>query len=162
MAGTMILGIDPGLSGGLAIMSKTGVLVEPMPTIDKELDLVELSRLIGGYANDIRCAFIEDVHAMPKQGVSSMFKFGKVYGMAQGIVAANKIPMTLVTPQKWMKVIHGNIVAQDSKDRSRLAFNRLFPKVNVVEEGCRVQHMGMLEATLIAEYGRRFLLGGLC
>jgi crossover junction endodeoxyribonuclease RuvC len=157
MSGVGIMGIDPGLGGGIAVLSDNGVLLEPMPRIKNELDLNELARIISDHASDIRCAFLEQVSAMPKQGVSSMFKFGRVYGVVEGMLAANKVPVVYVRPQVWMKVIHQGAPAKfDAKDRSKLVFARLFPKIDAKRTPlCRGPDSGLVDAALIAEYGRR-------
>ena len=89
-----VLGIDPGLSGACALyIPTTGALtVFDMPTLalsrggkaKREPDAVELARLIDA-AGPIAHAFVEQVGAMPGQGVSSVFAFGKVFGLALGI-----------------------------------------------------------------------------
>jgi crossover junction endodeoxyribonuclease RuvC len=104
---SLVLGIDPGLSGALALLGPNGLTVLDMPThaltrggkMKRDLDLIELSRLIDA-AGPIAHAFVEQVGAMPGQGVSSVFAFGKVYGAALGILAAHFIPLTLVSPVK--------------------------------------------------------------
>lgn len=155
----MIMGIDPGLNGGIAIISKyDGVIVEPMPKKDEtnEIDLEELSRLLKDFSLDIKMAYLEKVHAMPKQGVSSTFKFGKGFGAVEALLIAHKIPYRLITPQAWQKIMHkGESRAQGPKQRSLRVAKRLFPRVNFLKsERSRVDHDGLIDAILIAEYGR--------
>lgn len=160
--GTMFLGIDPGLNGGLALLCpRSGLLIEVMPTIGSELDFHRLAEILKDWAPDIRHAVLEDVHAMPKQGVSSMFKFGKCFGGVQGVLAAVGIPFELIRPQLWMKEMHtGTPAKDDSKSRSRLAFSRIFPGVNALaSDRSRVGHEGMIEAALMAEFARRRTVG---
>lgn len=162
MTGVCFLGVDPGLDGGLALVSqRDGVLLEVMPTIGSELDFHLLAKILKDWAPDIRKAYLEHVHAMPKQGVASMFKFGKVFGGVQGVLATLGIPFELVRPQAWQKVMHqGTPASANTKDRSRLAFARLFPGVNALaSDRSRVPHDGMVEAALMAEYGRRMTVG---
>ncbi len=151
----MILGIDPGLGGALAFLHHIDdVLLEPMPLdSEKQLDLVELNRLISSFANQIDHAFLEKVSAMPGQGVCSMFKFGYVFGVIQGILVANKIPFTLVRPQVWQKKMHP-MIESESKVRSRLAFENHFPGISALKTArSKVPDMGLMEAALIAKYG---------
>ena len=154
-----ILGIDPGLSGALALSYRDGLLYEEMPTIETQLDLQRLAQLLQGFKEHTDVALLEKVSAMPKQGVSSTFKFGRVYGAVEGMLVALGIPYQLVTPQTWMKVMHQGVEADlDSKARSQLAFKRLFPKVDLLTGTRRKKpHEGIVEALLIAEYGRRTL-----
>lgn len=160
MSGVSVMGIDPGLGGGLAIIHPhDGVLLEPLPVIGNELDLAELSRMLEFHANDIRVAVLEKVAAMPGQGVSSMFKFGKVYGAIQALLVAHKIAFVDARPQQWMKVMHAGVSQKlESKERSRLVFAQLFPNVDARRTiKCRTPDMGLVEAALMAEYGRREL-----
>lgn len=99
---------------------------------------------------------LERVHAMPGQGVTSMFNMGENYGFIQGFLSANKIPFELITPQKWKRE-YG--VTAD-KNTSIAVCQRLFPNVDLRRNPkCRVAHDGKAEALLIAEYGRRHYKG---
>ena len=150
------LGIDPGLTGGLAWLQR-GELIETsvMPTEDKFINLRVLDIKLKRY--DIDHAFLEKVHAMPGQGVSSMFKFGRVYGAIEALLVANCIPYTLIPPQRWTKSIHAGLdhLCDDSKEKSRLAASMLFPQYDFRKsDRAKNPHMGMVDAALIAEYGR--------
>jgi crossover junction endodeoxyribonuclease RuvC len=157
------MGIDPGLKGGMAIISPDGVIIEPIPTIDETiLDLPELSRWLREWAPEIRMATLEKVGSMPKQGVASMFKFGQVFGATEALLAGFNIPYQLIRPQEWQKEMHqGCVGSLDSKDKSYAAFARLFPNVNALKtDRCRKPHEGMVEALLMAEFTRRKFKGG--
>lgn len=160
---TQIVGIDPGQKGAICIVkldsdaSVLDISFELMPTIGKELDchgLAEIFKKMGPSE-----AFIEKVSAMPKQGVASMFKFGRNVGSLQAMLAAFEIPYTEVTPQTWQKVMHEGVSRQsmpEPKDRSLAVVKRLFPKLNLLaSERSRKAHDGFVDALLIAEYGRR-------
>jgi crossover junction endodeoxyribonuclease RuvC len=156
-----ILGIDPGLSGGIAVLSPDGPWYEPMPTVAAKkgelLNLSALVRLLSG--RDIDIAYLEMVSARPGQGVSSTFKFGRSYGAIEGILTGLKIPYQLVTPQAWTKVIHVGIEAADPKAKSQIAASRLFPSLDLrASVRCKKPHEGVVDALLIAEYGRRLNL----
>ena len=163
MSGVKILGVDPGKGGGLALLCPyDGILLEPMP-IDAagEFDLAELARLVGGWSPEIRFAVVEKVHGGPvggrQKGSSGAFNFGKVYGAVLGVLASCGVSVHHVAPQTWMRAIHTTTHA-DSKERSLHAFLQLFPDIDARETArSRNQHMGMVEALLIAEYGRRVL-----
>lgn len=155
------MGIDPGLTGGIALLSRDGLLIEPMPRISEngDIDIYELGRLISDYSKEIEQAFLENVHAMPKNGSIGNFKLGRCFGVIQGLLMVFGVPHTAIAPVKWMKEMHQGISKDlPTKQRSATAFRRIFPKINALEnKRCRVPHMGMIEAALIAEYGRRTL-----
>src|SRR6187551_1359950 len=99
-----ILGIDPGISGALAFYftsTPDRVAVEDMPVADGSISAPSLSQIIKRFAPSV--AIIELVHSMPKQGVASVFSFGKSFGQAIGVVGALDIPLHFVTPNKWKK-----------------------------------------------------------
>lgn len=141
----------------MCLSTRHGLTAEPMPNVGGVLDLAEIKRWLVAHRDDIERAFVESVHAMPKQGVSSSFKFGRVFGEIQGLLVGLDIPFELVTPQKWQRELHAGIEGSlDAKDRSRMAFSRLFPSYDLkATPRCRTQHMGMLDAALIATYGHR-------
>lgn len=165
MTGTYFLGIDPGLKGGIAFRSESeGIHLQPMPVNDDGVDIKELARLLREFAPDIRVAYLEHVTAAPMkgrlQGTQSMFNFGCGFGIVRGVLGTLKIETVLVRPQTWMKVMHIRETAADTKERSRAAFRRYFPGVNVLATArSRVDHEGMIEAGLIAEYGLRIEKG---
>lgn len=156
-----VLGIDPGLSGGLAVVAGRGTVLElaPMPLVGPLLDLPALAVLIRRLRTiwQVEIAFLEQAAARPGQGVSSMFKFGRVYGACEGILASQGVPYQLVTPQAWQKVMHQGVERRLApKARSLVAAGRLFPGADFkASSRTRNPHLGMLEAALIAEYGRR-------
>ncbi|MFM6207166.1 hypothetical protein, partial [Planktothrix sp.] len=95
---------------------------------------------------------LESVHAMPGQGVSSMFSFGLGYGVWLGIVAALNVPIEFVTPQAWKKYYS----LGPDKEASRVKALQLFP--SQASELKLKKHHGRAEALLLAEYLRRKLL----
>ena len=89
------MGIDPGMSGGVAVIRDTlAPFAQKMPPTESEL-----SALIGSLAPSVRFAVIEKVHSMPGQGVASTFKFGMNYGFLRGLLITHRIPFQEVTPQ---------------------------------------------------------------
>ena len=144
------IGVDPGKNGGIAIIDSDGAIAFPF---SEERLLIELD----GIAQEYECiCYLEHVHAMPKQGVSSTFNFGMNFGFIQGVLKAYEIPYELVTPQKWKK----EFSCTSDKNTSIEVCKRLFPNVNLkATERCRKDHDGLAEALLIAEYGRRHYNG---
>ena len=148
-----IAAIDPGMKGGIATHSGHIVGAFAMPTAGKEIDCVAIANFLIGFQPD--WLVIEKVGAMPKQGVSSTFKFGKGYGSLFGIAAALHIPVELVTPQRWKsKVLHGT---KKDKDAAIAYCRRAFPEVSLIPPRCRTEHDGIADALCLVEYGRREL-----
>lgn len=149
------IGIDPGKNGGIAFIDIRTEFVTPLVKTYCYSD-EELISLCGDFKDFRVVCFLEQVHAMPKQGVSSTFNFGMNFGFIQGVLKAYGIPYELVTPQKWKK----EFSCTSDKNTSIEVCKRLFPKVNLkVTERCKKDHDGMAEALLIAEYGRRHYNG---
>jgi crossover junction endodeoxyribonuclease RuvC len=152
-----ILGIDPGISGAIAFYfpdHPERVAVEDMPVAAGDVDAVSLAKRIKAMAPDV--AFLERVNAMPGQGVSSTFKFGRSYGVAIGIIGAASIPLHLVSPAKWK----GYLRLSADKEQSRALALRLFPACS--EHFKRKKDHGRAEAALICRYGAEALrlIGG--
>ncbi len=142
------MGIDPGKNGGIAIISVHRDYREVLSYPYSDDKLITVADEVTGST----MCFLEDVHAMPKQGVSSTFNFGKNFGFIQGVLRSFAIPYQLVTPQKWKK----EYSCTSDKNTSIEVCKRLFPRVNLkATERCKKDHDGMAEALLIAEYGRR-------
>lgn len=141
------LGIDPGQKGGIAVISEYGIDV--FPYSDDTLKAVAKSLT----AVDVRCC-LEQVHSMPRQGVSSTFKFGVSYGYIKGVLEARGISYQEIPPQRWKKEFGLN----SDKTASIDVCKRLFPGVDLkATPRCRTDHDGMAEALLMAEYARRRL-----
>lgn len=150
----MFLGIDPGLSGALAFYDfPSGVLVViDMPTVEvtrngknkREVSPALVADAIAG--KGVTHAFMERVSAMPGQGVSSMFSFGRSSGVLEGVLAAYEVPTTLVTPQSWMK----EMGVRAGKDGSRERAMQLFPQYSTLF--ARKKDDGRSDAALIAAY----------
>lgn len=150
-----ILGIDPGLSGAFALYNPEDgeVITEPMPTLKagsgskRVVDDVALARWVDSWAEQIKMCYLEQVHAMPKQGVTSSFTFGMGYGIVKGIVAANMIPITLVRPAVWKKATGTPKV----KDGALARATQVFPRHS--HQWPLKKDDGKAEAALIAYYG---------
>jgi hypothetical protein len=142
-----ILGIDPGVSGAIAFYTPQHpalVSVEDVPTAGDHIDAATLADRIQQMRPAV--AVIELVGAMPGQGVSSMFKFGRSFGTAIGVVQALDIPLHFVTPGKWKK--HFRLSAD--KDAARALALRLWP--DCAPNLARKKDAGRAEAALIARW----------
>ena len=94
-----LIAIDPGKGGGYAIREENGHV-----TAHKFKDEAVAAAVMALLAETFTCeAVIERVHAMPGQGVTSMFSFGANYGFWRGVLQALRIPFREVTPQQWQK-----------------------------------------------------------
>jgi len=155
----MIIGIDPGQTGAVAVILGNGAVHlhdTPTESVKKgkgnktEYLPSAMADIIADYEKHDIHVFLESVHSMPGQGVSSTFNFGKGYGIWIGILAALNIPYTLVTPQAWKKVM---MLGNSDKDAARGRAQQLFPESS--KELSLKKHIGRADALLIAEYGRR-------
>lgn len=143
------IGIDPGKSGAMAVITPDTEAVFPFDQDGYKNALEGLK----GFAGNCRCC-LERVGAMPGQGVNSMFHFGENYGFIQGMLTAYSIPYELVTPNKWKKEFQ----VTGDKNSSIAVCKRLFPYVSLHRTNrCKKDHDGMAEALLMAEYAKRRL-----
>lgn len=152
-----ILGVDPGIHGAVAVLDKTGALVEvlDMPTVEVKVGKAMKQRIspellaneLRGRAEYTTAAYIEAVSASPQMGVSSAFAFGEALGIVKGVLAALHIPVTLVPPAKWKR----DMALNQSKDGSRAKAIALWPAQ--AGEFKRVKDDGRAEAALIAKWG---------
>lgn len=156
--GRVILGIDPGLSGALAFYNpETGFLsVVDMPTLKSggakgksEIDRTALARLIDAEAGNIAHCYIEQVGTRPGEGAAGAFSFGKGYGLVLGILAANFVPVSFVTPAVWKKAMG----CTGDKEQSRARASDILPRH--ADKWPLKKHDGRAEAALICIHGAR-------
>lgn len=149
-----IIGVDPGISsGGLAfIYPQSGEIVTckvPILKIKKGkkqqtvIDISGLRQLLQKQIILPAIAFIEDVHSMPKQGVSSSFRFGECKGLLLGILVGLGASVQLFPPQQWKKKLG---LSQD-KQASLLKAKLLFPQLEISDDN-------VAEALLLAYFGK--------
>lgn len=136
----LVLGIDPGWTGGAALINGDGRLCLYMPF--SRMTEADIIRELDAFLADQPTCYIEKVHSMPKQGVASSFKFGWIYGLLRGLVVG-KVRTIEVTPQAWQKAL--GCLTRGDKNVSKGAAQRLFP-------GVKVTH-ATADALLIAYYG---------
>ena len=131
-----IVGIDPGLSGAIAILEDNKVLsLFDMPVMSegkknkKQLNSAQLVNILRENilnSEDI-AVVVEQVNAMPGQGVTSMFNFGQTFGAIKGVSAALNLPIFFVRPSKWKK--HFELI-NSSKDSSRTKVIEMYPSLS--------------------------------
>lgn len=155
-----ILGIDPGLSGGVAILITGGDLDGPcrcwgaidIPTmgedVKRRVDAKEFERFIRAGIPDH--AVIERAGIMPSQGASSGFRYGRAVGALEAVVHCCNVPLAIVEPQAWKKHfgLPGKLKATDAKEQARLAALRVLP--SAAEFFKLKKDHGKAEALLIA------------
>jgi Holliday junction resolvasome RuvABC endonuclease subunit len=147
----IIVGIDPGNNGGIALLHGDRLIyADHLPVVGKTLS----GHLLNNWFADIEpdtpaMVVVEQVHAMPRQGVSSTFAFGKAVGIIEGVIAARGLPVTYVTPQRWKKAMG---VTADKNSSRQLAINLWPTEADLFR---RVKDADRAEAALIAEYYRR-------
>ena len=165
---TLFIGIDPGITGGVAALDESGRLLwaHRTPTVADDYDLAAMARMIA--YNDAQVA-LEAVGAARvagrQQGGSSMFTFGKGYGIWIGIIATLELPRIDVKPQAWTKeLLAGMPKSEDPKlrpaQRKANAAQRaiaLWPSIPIKFKA----DWAKADAALIAEYARRRHVGAL-
>lgn len=152
------VGIDPGLSGAIAVLDDNANLVDlsDIPVMAKgkgksvvknQINAVALSDLMLAYMNTT--AIIENVSARPGQGVSSMFSLGDSVGAIRGVCASLKMRSHYVTPQTWKKYYK----LPSDKEYARAKAIELYPEASLH----RKKDHGKAEAILLARYGYEVL-----
>lgn len=147
------VGIDPGQRGGYAVIARTetGEAVFAYPW-DDTFFVSEMQRLVRLKDHGIVAA-VEKVGAMPHQGVTSMFNFGKASGYIEGVLTAFGIPYQLIPPNVWKREF--SLIGKD-KRASIATCHKLFPDLDLRRtERCKTDSDGVAESALLAEYARR-------
>ena len=151
-----IIGIDPGLSGAIAILEdKKVVSLFDMPVMaegkknKRQLNSAQLVNIIKDYiiSDDEVVVIVEQVNAMPGQGVTSMFNFGQTFGAIKGVCAALQLPIYFVRPSKWKKYFE---LINASKDSSRTKVIEMYPSLS--NQLSKKKDVNKSDAILIARY----------
>ena len=151
-----IIGIDPGLSGAIAILENNKVLnLFDMPVMSegkknkRQLNSSHLVDLIKENIekNEEIAVVVEQVNAMPGQGVTSMFNFGQTFGAIKGICATLDLPIYFVRPSKWKK--HFELI-NSSKDASRTKAIEMYPSLS--NDLAKKKDVNKSDAILIARF----------
>lgn len=154
-------GVDPGIKGAIASWDGKDLVTLPVPSVKAKArgmtaDWTALANNAVFLFEYVDHFYIEDVSAMPKQGVASTFKFGYVAGGIRGIIAVLNIPVTYVRASVWKPDM---AVTKDKKQTCARAAE-LFPKHAHLFYGPKGGPLdGVAEAALIAFYGRKKLVG---
>lgn len=147
------IGIDPGKSGSFCLLAADRVNIRFWDW-PKDGNLMEYYRTINTAIMNLNIGMcvLEKVHAMPKQGVSSMFTFGSNFGFWQGCIIGWQIPCLLVAPQTWMKGLISKADGATTKQQVGSAAQRLFPKAELTGPKGGYKD-GRGDALLMAYYG---------
>lgn len=161
----IFIGIDPGLSGGIASLMDRSEVVIPTPVIaGRDYDLQEMKRILLEYKKIGLPMFatIENQISMPGQGLTSTLQTGKGFGMWLGLLAGLDIPYQVISARAWQAKLFTGVSAKlDTKAKSEIIAKRLFPNVDFRKsERARVAHDGLTDAICIAEYGRKTYTDG--
>ncbi|GAA6170690.1 hypothetical protein NBRC116592_03600 [Colwellia sp. KU-HH00111] len=151
----MIIGIDPGLQGAVAILSDADLVpVHDMPTKKvgkkKKIDGSALRELI----KDADHVCLEDVVSRPGQGIVSAFTFGEGFGLIKGVCESLGIPYLLVRPSEWQKLYGLNTGTKDKSKKKKEIANKclsFYPKANLYGPKGGLKD-GRSDAIMIARY----------
>ena len=154
----IIVGIDPGIAGAICFFYNGKVIdVIDMPTMaegkknKKQVNgrqiYNEIMLIKNKFMNEKMSVIVEQVSAMPGQGVTSMFNFGQSFGVLKGVCAAMQLPIFFVRPAKWKKYYD---LINSQKDSSRVKAIEMFPKFSSMLS--RKKDTNKADAILIANY----------
>ena len=152
----IVVGIDPGLSGAIAILENNKVLnIFDMPVMaegkknKRQLNSAQLVNIIKDSTKPDaeKAVVVEQVNAMPGQGVTSMFNFGQTFGAIKGVCAALELPIFFVRPSKWKK--HFELI-NSSKDSSRTKVIEMYPSLS--SQLAKKKDVNKSDAILIARF----------
>jgi crossover junction endodeoxyribonuclease RuvC len=151
-----LLGVDPGIRGGLAIVSiDDGAAPQLVDAIDipvtgvgakERVDVLAVRAWI--LSHQLQHALIERAQAMPKQGASSGFKYGRATGALEAVLACCEVPITIIEPSVWKKF---HQLRGGDKEAARQRALQLFPAAHALL--ARKKDHGRGEAALIALMG---------
>ena len=152
----IIIGVDPGISGAISVLENKKILeVYDTPTMidgkknKRQINSAQVTNIIKERINNEKevIVVVEQVNAMPGQGVTSMFNFGQSFGVIKGICAALSLPIYFVRPSKWKK--HFNLI-KTNKDASRTKVIEAYPEIS--SKLHRKKDSNRADAILIALY----------
>lgn len=154
----IVLGIDPGVSGGWGLIeffadgSQDVIEVGRIPAGNGRILIPELVTTIRGYVGAPDQAVIEQVRSRPGQGVSTMFTFGRALGSLEGACEALGWPLDDITPAQWKSVL---ALPKDDKDGSRQWAQRQWPNLDVLRKKGDGQAIGDALGIAVAWWRRR-------
>ncbi len=150
-----VMGIDPGKRGAIATINlKTKKANFWLLSAVLENRDTPFGEIVAKY--EVQRVYMEKAQSRPGQSCSAMFNYGVGYGVLQGIIRTLRLGLELVPPQTWTKEMHKGCSGKDAKEKSKNAALQLFPGQDFrASPRCVQLHDGLIDALLIAEYGRR-------
>ena len=144
------IGIDPGGSGSIAIISPRGVKVMPIPWEDKVLQWEKVYKL---FKSPPKAVYIEQVQGRGGWAAQANFSFGSSYGQLLMAIKLSRWNMVMVRPQAWQKLIHAGIKAKTAKEKTRLAYARFCPDDILPRNRNNILNHNDMDALMIGIYG---------
>lgn len=165
---SVVVGIDPGVTGGIAVLSSDGRLLAThrMPVVGagrKSYDVGALLALLQGVAIEYgvpRLVVVEAAQMVPGNGALSCVGLARCQALVEGLCAAMGYSCAVVGPRKWQGLLLAGCGgdADDTKARAAVACSRLWPAAEWGKS--KAAATGLRDAALLAEYGRRYVVGG--
>lgn len=150
----MVLGIDPGVKGGLAVLNSAGQVLYAYSLVDKKVkEAVAAMKIAAALTRPFGLCYIEKVGYMRGDGGKGAFTFGEVYGILYGAALCFELEVHDVYPMTWQGRME--CLTQGAKNVSKNRAIALWP---TLPDGLKMNHY-IADALLIAEYGRRQELG---
>jgi len=152
----LYIGIDPGVNGGIAWMQERGETLT-VNAVKMPDSLRDLSDLIASLAetDKLKSCALEKVASRSGQGVRSIFTFGYQYGIVRASVVCHRIPLELVSPQRWQKpfglIFPSTVTRTKKKNKHKATAQELFPSLKITH--------AIADALLICEWWRRYHKG---
>ena len=141
-----VVGIDPGLTGGIAVLSSSGAWLHGrrMPVLQvKQRKLIDVKLVMDFIGDQVGQVVVEAPNSMPRQGLQSTYNFGRHCGAVEAVALMTGAPVQLVTPSQWKGKLGVSSDKRASLDRARMEFGPHERWTVLANEGCA-------EAALIA------------
>jgi len=168
MGSRVVVGVDPGVTGGIAILDGSQAKVHPMPTMPnpngrgRTIDAHRVRDIIKAAVSnngEPPWVILERQQAMPRQGVVSTFSTGMGVGIIYGISCALGAPIEMVQVKTWQSAMFRGMPHKDTKAASIRRCKELFPQVCLLPTPkCTRESHGLADALLLAAYGHRTLV----
>ncbi len=148
----IVIGVDPGMSGAIACVNGDALVVVDMPTVEvrgkRLVDVHGLADIIAQMTKgeDLEMSVLEHVQGVQQSGATSAFSFGRSFGIVEGVLAGQRVPMTLVRPQSWTKTLG---VSRDKGSHRRAAMS-LWPRESSLF--ARAKDDGRADAALLCHW----------
>lgn len=162
----MWIGIDPGVTGGFALVNGSEAVAEVTPTHDKEdrktwgnpVDWLAVFKLLRSWKKPGVRAVVEQAQAYPGQGVSSTFKYGSTYGGVLTVLQSLSIPYVLTRPHIWKRKLLGQAEeGEGKKDRAIAYCKSRWPDFSLRRTPrCTTDHDGLADSLCLAAFGELY------